>query len=148
MTMWRELIQELGEDVGFDPPASSLQVAEVEEALQVALPNDLKELLREANGVWALYGTALVWSTERIIKENLEYRTFPNFKELYMPFDPLLFFGDEGNGDLYAFLILAGKIRGSNIFLWDHETGSRRWYAFGLQRYLEMRIAADRGEPT
>ena len=138
--MWQELIQELAEDVSFDPPASPLQIAQVEEALQVALPDDLKDLLLEANGVWALSRTALAWSTERIIKENLEYRAFPDFKELYMPFDPLLFFGEEGNGDLYAFVILAGKIRNFDIFLWDHETDSRQWYASELRQYLQWRL--------
>jgi hypothetical protein len=34
-----------------------------------------------------------VWSTDEIVKRNMEMRTFPGFEGSFMPFDPLLFFG-------------------------------------------------------
>ena len=49
--MWRELIQSLEPEATFFPPATAIDIAEVETALEVALPDDLKSLLTESNGV-------------------------------------------------------------------------------------------------
>ena len=54
-----------------------------------------------------------------------------------MPFDPLLFFGDAGNGDQFAYAIHEAQVRRNDIFAWDHETDSRTWVAPSLERYLE-----------
>ena len=78
------------------------------------------------------YGLGLLWSAERIEADNLNFRTFPAFKELYMPFDALLFFGDAGNGDQFAYIVLRREVRRSDIFVWDHETDSRTWVAPSL----------------
>jgi SMI1-KNR4 cell-wall len=51
-----------------------------------------------------------------------------------MPFDPLLFFADAGNGDQFAFL---WKPRRDEIFVWDHESDSRSWVAGSLHQYLQ-----------
>ena len=109
----------------------------VEKTLNVALPSELRELLDETNGVVGDYGLNLVWTAERIRKDNLEFRSYPNFRELYMPFDSLLFFADAGNGDQFAFPILDGEIRRADIFAWNHEDDSRTWVAPSLERYLE-----------
>jgi len=37
--------------------------------------------------------------------------------DLYMPFQPLLFFGEEGNGDPYAFRILAATADPTTVYL-------------------------------
>ena len=63
-------------------------------------------------------------------------RTFEGFEELYMPFEPLLFFGAELNSDLYGYRILAGIADDLHVFVWDHESDSRTATAFGLERYL------------
>ncbi len=95
------------------------------------------DFYRETNGAFGAYGLGLVWSVERVVRENLFFRLHPDFQELYMPFDCLLFFGDAGNGDQFAFAITGGKIRRDDIFVWDHETDSRTWVAPGLSTYLE-----------
>ena len=51
-----------------------------------------------------------------------------------MPFDPLLFFADTGNGDQFAFVLTPPR---DDIFVWDHETDSRTWAAGSLDQYLQ-----------
>lgn len=53
-----------------------------------------------------------------------------------MPFDPLLFFGDAGNGDQFAFRLVSG-LRDKDIYVWNHENDSRTWVGPSLSRYLE-----------
>jgi SMI1-KNR4 cell-wall len=135
--MWRELIQGLEPEATFFPAATSTQIAGVEAALRVTLPDDLKNLLTESNGVHGAYGLGLIWSLDRIQASNQEMRAAPHFKEMYMPFDSLLFFADAGNGDQFAFRIIQGAIRRANVFAWNHEDDSRTWAAPSLEDYLE-----------
>src|ERR1700674_391202 len=106
---WREYIAGISADAEFNPPASASEVAAAETVLKVKLPKELKELLRQCNGVSGPYGIAFIWSTAEIAKRNIEMRSYPGFEKLYMPFDPLLFFGDAGNGDLFFLLSLPEK---------------------------------------
>jgi hypothetical protein len=140
--MWRELVAGLSSQCGFSPPANSEQITRVEEILGVKLPAELQDLLKESNGIADEYGGRVVWSIERIIETNLLFRRYPDFTELYMPFDPLLFFADALDGDQFAYVITAGAIRSSNIFVWNHEDDSRTWLAPSLKRYLEERLKA------
>ena len=110
-----------------------------EKALGVALPSELRELLLETNGVSASeYGPLLVWNIERIEKDNLDFRSFADFRDLYMPFDNLLFFGDNGGGDQFGYAILNGVIRRPDIYRWNHENDAREHAAYSLARYFEM----------
>jgi len=63
---------------------------------------------------------------ERIAADNVGFRSNADFRELYMPFDPLLFFADAGNGDQFAFPRTPPR---DEVFVWDHEDDSRRWVA-------------------
>jgi hypothetical protein len=98
------------------------------------LPEDLAALLRESNGIEGEYGAGLIWPAERIVSENLTMREDAELATLYMPFDPLLFFADAGNGDLFALL---PTIRRPDVFVWNHEDDSRTWVAPNLAKYLE-----------
>ena len=138
--MYRELITSLNDECEFNLPATFFEILAVEEALGTKLPDELKALLKESNGVSGHYGTALVWSTERIISDNLEFRNTPDFADLYMPFDCLLFIGDYGNGDQFAYSILNAEIRRNDIFEWNHEDDSRTWAASNLKQYLEKML--------
>jgi hypothetical protein len=109
--MWREKLLTLGTDVRFHEPAHQERLDEVERALSVAVPSDLASLLRETDGVTDRYGAGLVWATERIISDNRSFRFSPDFANLYMPFDALLFFADAGNGDQFAFPITSTQER-------------------------------------
>jgi hypothetical protein len=58
-----------------------------------------------------------------------------------MPFDHLLLFGAEVNSDHFAFPIQAdGEIHNNDIFIWDHETDARSWYAGHLEEFLEKQL--------
>ena len=108
--------------------------------LNVALPDDLRSLLAQSDGVEGIYGLDLVWPSARILDDNTKFRTLPTFRDLYMPFEPLLFFGDAGNGDQFAYRICGGRVR-PGIFLWNHENDSRSWAAPSLERYFEWTFA-------
>ena len=85
------------------------------------------------------YGLALVWNLDRLVQDNLASRRTPDFAPLYMPFDPLLFFADAGNGDQFA--LLSPPIDRHDVFVWDHETDSRQWVAPNVEMYLRWWIA-------
>jgi hypothetical protein len=135
--MWRELIERFSGSHTFRPPASETRLRAVEASLGVALPDELRDLLLESDGVLGEYGLGLVWSLERIDADNRKFRRYPDFRELYMPFDTLLFFADAGNGDQFAFAILEGVVPKSDVFAWDHEDDSRTLVAPSLAKYLE-----------
>ena len=135
--MWLELISKLEQDSNFHSPATLYDVVSVESELEISLPKELKDLLEESNGVEGVYGLGLIWNTERIKRDNLAFRASAHFKDLYMPFDHLLFFADAGNGDQFAFAILNREIRNPDIFVWNHENDSREWIAPSLEKHLE-----------
>ena len=135
--MWKEYIQSATTGYHFTKPAIKSDISQIKEQLHVDLPTDLLELLSETNGVFDEFNCPLVWSTNQIIKDNLFFRTFNDYKDIYMPFDHLLFFSDAGNGDLFGFPILNGSIQRDDVFVWDHESDSRKWVASSLKDFIE-----------
>jgi hypothetical protein len=134
--MWREFIQTLEPSATFFPPATELQLAKLETTFNVVLPDELKHLLLESNGVLE-YGFRFIWSIEEIIEENRDKRTNAVYSDIFMPFDNLLFFSDAGNGDQFAFPVVQGRIKRPRVFAWDHENDSRTWVAESLKSYIE-----------
>lgn len=135
--MWKEFIERIAPGCEFLPPTNAQAIHEAEESLSIKFPDDLRELLLEANGIWGPGGAfGLIWSVERIVKDNTTFRTYPDFRSLYMPFDHLLFFGDDGSGDQFAFRILAGTVNDLNVYRWVHENDSREWAASGMHDYV------------
>lgn len=132
--MWRELVHRLDPTASFSPAANDAELAATEAALGTALPPDLASLLRESNGVEGTHGLQLVWASAQIATENTNFRTYPAFARLYMPFNPLVFFADGGNGDQFALL---ASIDRDDVFVWNHETDSRTWVAPNLATYLD-----------
>ena len=136
---WREWLPTLHASVKLGDPASESAVSRAEAALGVTFNGQLRGLLLASDGVRGPYGFWLVWPADRITSQNREHRTLRCFKGLYMPFDHLLFIGEAGNGDLFAYPIMAdgnAACRG-DVFRWDHETDSHVWVAGGLRRYLQ-----------
>ena len=134
---WRARISSLSANAQFAGPSSPDEIANLESALGVRLPGELRTLLEETDGIVGEYGLGLVWPVSRIRQDNLRFRRSADFRELYMPFDCLLFVADAGNGDQFAYSILGGAIRRNDIFAWDHENDSRRWVAPNLGTYFE-----------
>lgn len=135
--MWKEYIQSATTGYHFAKPVIKSDIRQIKEQLDVDLPTDLFELLSETNGVFDEFNCPLIWSTNQIIEDNLFFRTFNDYKDIYMPFDHLLFFSDAGNGDLFGFPILNGSIQRDDIFVWDHESDSRKWVASSLKDFIE-----------
>jgi hypothetical protein len=139
---WRSLIRGLASDAEFAASASTAQVFAAEKAIGVSLPDDLRSLLLESDGVRANHGADVIWSCADLAKGNLEFRNTEAFRELYMPFDNLLFIADDGGGDQFAFAIAAdGRIATGYIYRWDHETDGRAWFSSHLTQYPERRLS-------
>ncbi|HVR11303.1 MAG TPA: SMI1/KNR4 family protein, partial [Thermoanaerobaculia bacterium] len=119
-------------------------IAAVEQKLGVRLPQALRELLLESDGVTADNGSSVVWPLADIQRRNQEFRRTESFRDLYMPFDHLLFFGDDGGGDQFAFAIQAdGRIHNPDVFRWEHETDARSWFASHLESFFSHRLNQD-----
>lgn len=138
--MWRELISRLVHDAEFFPPASTMEIEAAERLLGERFPTELVELLLESNGVFTSYGAHTINSTQEIVEINREHRDGELFQEIYKPFDGLLFFGEAGNGDKFAFAISGEHRIPHGVFVWDHEDDSRRWYANSLHEYVDLWI--------
>ncbi|MEW2159440.1 SMI1/KNR4 family protein [Streptomyces sp. NPDC007189] len=136
-TVWTEVVAALPGTVVPQPPASESSLIRCATVLGQPLPRDLAALLRESNGIEGEYGDGLVWSADRIASENQTLREDTGLAALYMPFDPLLFFADAGNGDLLALLSRIGR---PDVFAWNHEDDSRTWVAPSLAKYIEWRL--------
>ena len=127
-----ERITDWGE-ASFQPPASQDALSDAEASLGHSLPDDLARLLAESDGIDGEYGLGLLWRLGRIMTDNIRFRTHGQFRELYMPFDGLVFFADAGNGDQFG-LSLSGD---QEVYAWDHEDDSRTWIASSVMAYLE-----------
>jgi hypothetical protein len=125
---------------------SDPQIVRVEKKLGRKLPDPLREIYRECGGILAHYATPLVMPLDDLVQRNEWLRSTDSIAELYMPFDHLLFFGEEGNGDLHAFPIkIDGGYGDQNIYEWDHENDSRNWRASSIGD-LFARMATDWSE--
>jgi len=140
---WPRLVRGLTKEATFGPPAELSAIRAAEDAVGASLPDDLRDLLLQTNGITGEWGLGLVWSAERIAADNARFRCLPAFRELYMPFEPLLFFADAGNGDQFAFRVLDGVVYYPDVYVWDHESDSRVWCANDLQTYLARWISGD-----
>ena len=120
-----DLLSKIKENCRLNNSASDAGLLQLEADLNLNLPKELVDLLKETNGVSDKYGIELIWSTDKIFRQNTYFRTNDDFKKLYMSFENLLFFSDEGNGDLYAFVVLNNSINRDDVFVWEHETDSR-----------------------
>ncbi|MGP8298336.1 SMI1/KNR4 family protein [Streptomyces inhibens] len=140
--MWREVAGQTFPAAGFTPPVDTAVLAEAERRLGWRLPAELAGLLGETDGIVGQYGVDIVWPLEQIVEHNLRFWSDSSFADLYMPFDALFFFGDNGGGDQFAFVRTP---RRADIFVWEHEDDSRRWVARDLHDYLG-RALADGGD--
>ena len=134
--MWKECFKGISEDCTFSNPASNYEIAKVEELFNVRLPQELKEIMLETNGVRGIYDLGLVWSIDLIINENMRYRDDLS-KVHYMPFDNLIFFAESGIGDLFGFPVVGNGICKDDVFVWNHEDDSRKWVAPSVSKYIE-----------
>lgn len=138
--MWIELARGLFPEARFAPPADGAALQDVERDLGQSLPAELRALLAETDGLLGELSLDVVWPAARILADNLDFRTDEGFAEVYAPFDGLLFFGDNGGGDQFAFLTDSPR---EGVFVWEHESDTRRKVADGLEDYLRRALTAD-----
>lgn len=138
--MWQNLLEQFSEILPQHPPAPVEEVEALERSLDITLPDQIRGLLLESNGIDGEY-TRILWNTTWIQQQNHEMRNTPYFDELYMPFDHLLFFGDLGNGDFIGYRILKGKVDTLNVYRWDHESDSRICLLVDLEQYISQSLA-------
>ena len=144
---WQSFINNLESDdlqstFRFNLGATDSQLKELQYCFQLnELPQELVELYKHANGIEEYLDDnkigELIWPIERVIEKNKEFRTYPDFKDLYMSFDQLLFVADAGNGDLFGYTTLNGNFDRDDIFVWNHENDSRVWVAHSLVKFVE-----------
>jgi SMI1 / KNR4 family (SUKH-1) len=130
--MFVEQIAQWGE-AEFNLPATEQELHDCQLALGHVVPDELRALLLETNGIEGEDGTGLLWTAERIGIDNAEFRDNLDMAELYMPFDALVFFADSGDGNQF------GVSRRGNleVYEWDHENDSRTWVASSVLRFIE-----------
>ncbi|MFE3551898.1 SMI1/KNR4 family protein [Streptomyces kronopolitis] len=138
--MWREVAGRAFPEAGFSSPVDATQVAAAEQRLRCALPSEIVSLLLETDGILGPYGVETVWPLKRIVEDNLRFWSDSSLTHLYMPFEPLLFFGDNSGGNQFAFVRKPSR---ADVFVWEHEDDSRRWVARDLQDYLSRSLAAE-----
>jgi hypothetical protein len=131
---WREHLLSFASDVKLRPGASPAAIAAAQSALDIRFPESLSELLLQSNGVYGRYAQ-FIWPVEEIAPQNKTFRS--GFVDDFMPFDHLLFFGDGGNGDQFAFAIHRKGISDEQVFAWNHEDDSRYWVAQRLATFAE-----------
>jgi hypothetical protein len=149
-TMWRTLIDNLRPDCTFFAPANERAIERSEEALQIALPDELKNFLLESDGLISPEGNKIIWCIEEIQWENENVRGMSQWHQLYMPFDNLVFF--SGNlfcnfkptlpqfGFAYGILKIGDSYNG--IFAWSDDD-SRMRIASDLKGYLESSLIGE-----
>ena len=135
--MWREMIKQLEPHATFTDGVTAERLEQLERALTLPLPMELRALLSESDGVTGQYGLHLIWSTDEIEKLNLQVREQPGFRSTYMPLDSLLFFADAGDGEWFALCIIEGSIKKPDVYVWNPIDDSRTWVAPSIQKYLD-----------
>ncbi|GGN85970.1 SMI1/KNR4 family protein [Streptomyces albiflavescens] len=137
--MWREILEEFA-TAELHHSVEPGVLDRVEAALGQSLPQDLRSFLLESDGLEDEYGTDVIWPAERILSDNLSFRGDDQFRSLYMPFDSIVFFGDNGGGDQFAFVRSPER---NEVFVWDHETDSRNLVSPNLESYVRSAMESD-----
>lgn len=135
--MWKDYVSDISNEYSFNPSASKTEINQITTELGVELPEKLLGLYNETNGVFDSFGCPLIWAASQIVKDNLFFRNFEDYKDIYMPFNHLLFFSDNGCGDLFGYRILNGTIQTEDIYVWNHEDDSRTWVASSLEEFIK-----------
>lgn len=130
----------------FYPKASDRAVAVLQSSLDLELPSDLVELLRQTNGVMNVMelenGRVIetgweIWPIELIKEENIWARSPNNSKVYEVPFDDYLFFAGAGvDGILFAFSVSSSKVEENGIYAWYPIRGVIRKVTQSLETFI------------
>ena len=140
--MWRDYLSSISKECQFKAPATELELLAVEKELDVDLPNKLIDFYNETNGVFGQYSVPFIWSIEQMVRENLLVRNIEGLENYTKP-DNLLFFSDAGNGDLFGYSLVNGKVQNEDIYVWNHEDSNQRVIASSLEEFLKGWISGE-----
>ena len=131
--MYRELINEVANNVKHAVPGKPATLSEIKEAEEIVgcrFPAELRELLTEMNGDrWLLF------STEEIKDVALSTREY--LSESYEDIDRHIFFGGNGCGDYYCYNIMSdGSDENGKIWIWEHETNRTSFAASSISELI------------
>lgn len=132
--MWRELVAELYPKATFAEAATEDRITAAEAELGHPIPHQLASVLQESDGILDVHGGGLIWPIERIVVDNRRFRTNVEYAGIFMPFDPILFFADAGNGDQFGLVV--SPVDRDDVFVWNHVDDSRTWGAADVETYL------------
>lgn len=122
---WSEVLTRISGKLGFRPGVTEEALLHAEESMGERLPEDLRALYLESDGVaWKAEHLDLIWPLQELVKQNCEFRSNEDFRELYMSFAQLLFFADDGCGDQFGYRMLPEPSSGQ-VYRWDHENDDR-----------------------
>ncbi|MDP1442159.1 SMI1/KNR4 family protein [Priestia megaterium] len=107
----------------------------MEKLFNIQIPGELKTLLGKTNGTNDSNSCPLIWSTEQIIRENLNLGE--RIEDTYILFNNLLFVADAGNGDMFGYSTSEGFIKQNNIYVWNHKNNRRKQVATSLKEFVE-----------
>ncbi|GGQ77509.1 SMI1/KNR4 family protein [Couchioplanes azureus] len=141
--MWVELALSVYPEVELFERARSEDIDRIERIVGAPLPADLRGLLLETDGMLGEYSLDVVWNARRIADDNASFRANASFADLYQPFDDLLFFGDNGGGDQFAFMPHDPQ---AGVIVWQHENDNRRKVAEDLSDYLRKILSSEGDE--
>lgn len=136
--MWKQTVLQSYPHARLADPVTPAALDAAERRLGETLPTPLRDLLLVTDGVRGRSSIDTVWNLDAVVEQNLFFRGDPTFATLYMPFAPLLFIGDNGGGDQFAFVQTPAR---PDIFVWEHESDSRRWAANDLHDYLRRSLS-------
>ncbi|XIG89213.1 SMI1/KNR4 family protein (plasmid) [Priestia aryabhattai] len=119
----------------YGEPASIEDIEVLEKLFSIQIPKELRSLLYETNGINDSYGYSLIWSIEKITRENLNLGE--RLEDVYLPFNNLLFFADARNGDMFGYSILDRSIKQNDIYLWNHRNNEQTNIAPSLNDFVE-----------
>jgi len=133
--MWKDLIQNISTGCIYGEPASIEDIEVLEKLFSIQIPKELRSLLYETNGINDSYGYSLIWSIEKITRENLNLGE--RLEDVYLPFNNLLFFADARNGDMFGYSISDRSIKQNDIYLWNHRNNEQTQIAPSLNDFVE-----------
>ena len=139
--MWREVLSTKWPEVEFSPPCSLANVESVEASLGMPLPDELRALYFETDGVYSTRAYMwIVWCINDVLKRTHYMHTSPDIAFYEKSFNELLFFGDLGNGDLLAFQTDSTLQSYQSVGIWDHETGEYLESAKSMQEMIDKNL--------
>ena len=150
--MWIEHLSALCDCCNFNPPATPAQIAAAEVSLGVWLPEELRSLLLETDGLsvsppslcepGVCFG--VVNRLSEIVEENKQFRDLEadrSPEDTRPAFASLLFIASHVNGDFIAYRVQGDRVSDATLLILSHEDWNDcKEIASSLQAWLETAL--------